>query len=70
MKCTKCGYEACMTEFTRVRCRGYCSTGTHLRQCPECQEVSPCNPLIEELWEEKNNIKRPDDQEGFDFFEL
>jgi hypothetical protein len=70
MKCTKCGYEVPMTQFTRAKNMGSCCSGIHLRQCPKCQELSPCDPLMEERWEEKNNQKR-DDQEGlpFDYFE-
>lgn len=70
MKCAKCGYEAPMTQFTRAKNMGGCCSGIHLRKCPKCQELSPCEPLREEIWEKKNNQKRPDDQEGlFDYFE-
>ncbi|MFZ3172852.1 MAG: hypothetical protein WA118_12860 [Carboxydocellales bacterium] len=51
MKCIKCGYEAIMLEFTRSGIN--CCSGSHLRQCPKCNELSHCNPIMEEIWEEK-----------------
>ncbi|KUO70650.1 MAG: hypothetical protein APF81_25815 [Desulfosporosinus sp. BRH_c37] len=70
MKCTKCGYEATMNQFTRSKNMGCGCSGIHMRQCPVCQELSSCEPLMEEIWEKKNNLKRSDDQDGsFDYFE-
>ncbi len=57
MKCIKCGYEGSMVEFARASNAVSCCTGIHLRQCPKCRELSPCNPLMEEIWEEKNKQK-------------
>lgn len=74
MKCCKCGYEATMLDFSRARSGGSCCSGRgHLRQCPKCKELSPCDPLMEEIWEEKFRRKqgvdagaRPDKEERLD----
>jgi len=61
MRCTKCGYEARMQEFSWARSCGSCCSRVHIRQCPKCKEVSPCDPLREEVWEEKFRLKKAND---------
>lgn len=53
MKCTNCGYTDHMTKFARASNSLSCCSGTHLRRCPKCNKPSPCNPLMEEVYEEK-----------------
>ncbi len=53
MKCIECGYTGHMNEFTRISSGISCCSGIHMRRCPKCNTPSPCNPLIEEIYAEK-----------------
>lgn len=67
MKCTKCGFEGLMEEFARASDSISCCGATHLRRCPKCREISPCNPLMEEIWRNQliNSAKRQEPNQDF-----
>lgn len=69
MKCKQCGYEAPMIEFKWVKNISSCCSITQMRECPRCHELSPCEPLAEEMRDEQNKLKRSEDESSF-YFEL